>query len=285
MMKNKKKDFLKDTSYTLLLDELGSLTTKPADIDSNHHSLSNWQNVRTKRLSNIRYLLNVIQTRHKNIYDDVSFFKDIFSELDALEKEIVNSFSIEKEYSADAITTFFTDKTKDHIELTYTKINSFISRSLTAINEHRVIRLEPIDFKEIENRKIFVVHGRNHKPIEDIKKVLKKESIEPIVLMEEVTPGSDFILNKFLNNADKAKAAIILATGDVLEADNISKHARPNVVLELGYFIGVLSLDRIIVLIEDESVLPSDIKGIEYLNINSRNWKSVLIKKLVKIGF
>ena len=205
--------------------------------------------------------------------------------MDALEKEIVSSFAIEKEYSANTFTTFFTDKTKDHIELTYTKINSFISKSLNNINQHRVVRLEPIDFKEIENRKIFVVHGRNHKPIEEIKRVLKKESIEPIVLMEEVSSGSDFILNKFLINADKAKAAIILATGDVFEVGNTSKHARPNVILELGYFIGVLSLDRIIVLIDDESVLPSDIKGIEYLNVNLRNWKSVLIRKLTKMGF
>lgn len=60
--------------------------------------------------------------------------------------------------------------------------------------------------------------------------------------------------------------------------------ARQNVVLELGYFIGKLGRDRVIVLNKGGVEKPSDVAGVMYIDYPTGNWKVELMRELLAQG-
>ena len=61
--------------------------------------------------------------------------------------------------------------------------------------------------------------------------------------------------------------------------------ARQNVVLELGYFIGKLGRDRVVVLHEDEVEIPGDVHGVVYIPLDSAGrWRYDLMRELKVAG-
>lgn len=54
-------------------------------------------------------------------------------------------------------------------------------------------------------------------------------------------------------------------------------------IFELGYFIGLLGRDKVAVLYEDNTELPSDFGGIVYIPL-SRDWKIQLGRELKNAG-
>jgi len=148
--------------------------------------------------------------------------------------------------------------------------------------------------ERIMSNKVFIVHGRNHKPMKELKTMLEEFALDPVVLHEKPS-ASKTIVEKLEKYSDVGYAFVVLTPDDglfnlqtVVEiADkteaistsqkkkdelffdsflkNISKVARQNVILEFGYFMGLLGRDRVCCLYQGNVELPSDMHGIVYI--------------------
>lgn len=212
-----------------------------------------------------------------------------------------------------------------------------ISRTSTSFKEHKRTLLEDGDFDEDDelddsdeeivtrefiehppgkeaqrtknpetlSKSIFIVHGRDHKPMKELKTMLFEFGLNPIVLHEQPSAGRT-IVEKLEKYSDVGYAFVLLTPDDLgcsetrpselkstileylcnvpdffrdyqeskwqevasdLEAiyrNGMSARARQNVVLEFGYFIGLLGRNRVCCLYNGVE-LPSDMHGIVYI--------------------
>jgi len=155
------------------------------------------------------------------------------------------------------------------------------------------------------SNKVFIVHGRNHEPMKELKKMLKDFGLKPIVLHEQPS-ASRTIVEKLEKYSDVGYAFAVLTPDDVgclnkiyLHSYKVCEHekgdsdekrkqktetffrqmtgtlknrARQNVILEFGYFIGKLDRDgvsgrdRVCCLLKGDVERPSDMHGIVYIS-------------------
>ena len=114
-----------------------------------------------------------------------------------------------------------------------------------------------------DNRKVFVVHGREEGPREAVARFLERLGFQPIILHEQANQGRT-VIEKVEDHSDVGFAVIILTPDDVggLEGGALQPRARQNVLLELGYFIGKLTRRRVCTLKVGELEIPSDWRGV-----------------------
>jgi predicted nucleotide-binding protein len=122
----------------------------------------------------------------------------------------------------------------------------------------------------------FIVHGHDDKTKLEVKNYLQNRLHlpEPIILHEQPSLGRTLI-EKFEDLSAKADLAFVLLTPDDLLArpensDVQKRRARQNVILELGFFLGMLGRrsGRVFLMYKGPLELPSDLSGIIYLNID-----------------
>lgn len=143
-----------------------------------------------------------------------------------------------------------------------------------------------------QTTKVFVVHGHDTEMERAVSTALLKFGLDPIILHERPNRGKT-IIEKFEANADVDFAIVLISPDDIarsaaLEDSNFKYRPRQNVILELGYFIGKLGREHVMVLLRgDEHVeAPSDILGIVYESFDeSGKWKSRLEHELKEGGF
>lgn len=175
---------------------------------------------------------------------------------------------------------------------------------------------------------VFIVHGRDLESAKKLKSILKKFSLDPIILHEQPS-GSRTIVEKLEKYSDVGYAFVILTPDDVgcldlrvsknlksvaetlqnlVEAYTVIKRkaplkkardelsrviglfkprARQNVVLEFGYFIGLLGRDRVCCLHKGDVELPSDMHGIVYISFKEsvNEVRDKIIKELKAAGY
>lgn len=116
--------------------------------------------------------------------------------------------------------------------------------------------------------KVFVVHGHDEARRRELCSMLKDDlGLDPIVVQEQPNESIETILGKIERLASQCHVAIVLMTADD-EMKSGAKRARQNVVLELGYFLGLwrTAEQRRIIIIRAPGVdEPSDINGVVYL--------------------
>ncbi len=157
----------------------------------------------------------------------------------------------------------------------------------------------------LSDKSIFIVHGRDDKPVQELKLILLEIGLDPIVLHEQ-PGGSRTIVEKIEKYSDVGFVFVILTQDDVggtvdsfrtalissaeaglgwedILGDLMNFRARQNVILEFGYFMGLLGRDRVCCLYKGEIELPSDIHGIVYMEFeDSVNEKRLSIMKELK---
>ena len=139
---------------------------------------------------------------------------------------------------------------------------------------------------------IFIVHGHDELMISEVKMVLSKLELNPIVLREQPNQGAT-IIEKFEKFSNVGFAIVLMTPDDVggKKYDDVDKlelrdRARQNVVLELGYFVGSLGRNRVCVLKQDGVETPSDILSVVYTPIDpSGYWKFELARELKAAGY
>lgn len=124
------------------------------------------------------------------------------------------------------------------------------------------------------DKKVFIVHGRNKVALNETELLLNRAGLEPIVLNRQVNNGLTLI-EKFEKYSDVSYAIILLTPDDVGSYyedginPNLQFRARQNVLFELGFFYGKLGRANVCCLIKQSVEKPSDIDGIAYIPFNN----------------
>ena len=173
--------------------------------------------------------------------------------------------------------------------------------------------------------KIFIVHGTDYSPVNELKAILEEAGLKPIILHEQPSKGMT-IIEKLEKYSDVGFTFIILTpddfgvdkkeirkiVGSFIGKENCSledyrnwikthskaglidevmaslkERARQNVVLEFGYFMGRLSREKICCLYKGDIELPSDMQGICYVHFNRsvNEVKSMILNELKEAGY
>lgn len=138
---------------------------------------------------------------------------------------------------------------------------------------------------------IFIVHGHDEAALNSIRiYVHKVTGLMPISLAEEAGRGQT-IIEKFEAIGAEASFVIVLLTPDDVGQANAAfqakiapdPRARQNVVLELGYFIGKIGRESVVV-VDADVERPSDLAGLSYVQYPGSNWKDSLRTELDAAG-
>ena len=125
----------------------------------------------------------------------------------------------------------------------------------------------------------FIVHGHDSESLLELKDYLQNTlgMSEPTVLRQTPSQGKT-IIEKFEREAEPTEIVFVLLTPDdktisSTESESIveKRRARQNVILELGFFLGKLGREsgRILLLYKGPLEIPSDIAGVEYIDITN----------------
>lgn len=135
-------------------------------------------------------------------------------------------------------------------------------------------------------KKVFVVHGHDEFIRKETKDLLIKHGLQPIVLDEQPSRGAKTVIEKFEYYAkqDGVDYAIVLCTADDMDSTEGKMTPRPNVLLELGWFIARLGRERICLACDGDVALPSDLGGILFINLKKENWKELMTNELRAVG-
>jgi predicted nucleotide-binding protein len=139
------------------------------------------------------------------------------------------------------------------------------------------------------SRRVFLVHGHNDGLLHEVARYLEKLQLQPIVLREQPSSGRT-IIEKFVDFADVSYAVVLLTPDDrggTMKAsfEEQRPRARQNVILELGYFLGKLSRNRVTALHMGGVEIPSDYSGVAFVAVDDRGaWRLELARELKASG-
>jgi predicted nucleotide-binding protein len=125
------------------------------------------------------------------------------------------------------------------------------------------------------NPNIFIVHGHDEIMVLELKNYLQNtlKLGEPTILMEKPS-HSKTIIEKFEKYAKNIDLVFVLMTPDDLVTVKKTKESysqpRPNVIFELGYFLGRLkrTSGKVILLSKSPINILSDLSGIIYIDVS-----------------
>jgi len=114
---------------------------------------------------------------------------------------------------------------------------------------------------------VFIVHGHDEENLNRLQLLLSKDfRLCPVVMKDE--PGAaKTLIEKLEALTAGVKFAFVLWTDDdvVKGKDRERGQPRPNVLFELGYFVGKLGRDRVCVLVKGGmDNVPTDLLGVHY---------------------
>jgi len=135
---------------------------------------------------------------------------------------------------------------------------------------------------------VFIVHGHDVEAKESVARFIKTLDLKPIILHEMANRGRT-IIEKFEDYSNVGFAVVLLTPDDLGttkdKRSELKARARQNVIFELGYFIGKLDRKRVCVLHKENVEIPSDYKGILYVEMDqSGGWKQKLAIEMKEVG-
>ena len=111
--------------------------------------------------------------------------------------------------------------------------------------------------------RIFLSHGRSQDWLQVQAFIEKDVKVSTLELAQEPNKGRT-VLQKLGEESDKCSFAVIVMTGD----DDLgagAPRARENVMHEIGFFQGKYGLERVCLLYEEGTNIPSNIHGLVYV--------------------
>ena len=160
----------------------------------------------------------------------------------------------------------------EHAEMAI-KIGRLMERLGTYTTDTSSLNREP----QVQQIRTFIVHGHDHQSLYELKNYMQNtlKLGEPVILREMPGLGKTMI-EKFEREAATVELIFVLFTpddkvADPNDSDTQKRRARQNVILELGFFLGKLGREsgRILLLHKGRVEIPSDIIGIEYIDITN----------------
>ncbi len=158
----------------------------------------------------------------------------------------------------------------------------------SSIEKETESNLETQRHHEQLGNSIFIAHGKNKTPLEQLKKILDQFKIPYKVAIDEPNLGRP-ISSKVRDVLHQCNCAILIFSADeVFYAADKKEIWRPseNVVYELGAS-GYLYDNRIVILKEDNVVFPSNFRDIGYISFEKDKLESKsmdIIRELIGFG-
>lgn len=140
-----------------------------------------------------------------------------------------------------------------------------------------------------KGHKVFIVHGQDKAALQETARFLEHLDQNIVILREQPNQGRT-IIEKFEEFSDVGFAVVLLTPDDrggpIHEVyENQKTRARQNVILELGYFLGRLGRNRVCALYTKGVEIPSDYKGVLYVELDEHGgWRISLAKELKAAG-
>jgi predicted nucleotide-binding protein len=157
--------------------------------------------------------------------------------------------------------------------------------------------------KRTTKNKVFISHGKDLKPLNELKEIISGFGLTPVVLSEQPSGGRT-VMEKLEAYSDVGFAFVILTPDDLGGyVETGSKWSRPrrlrrflktarnrprqNVVLEFGFFVGKLGRNKVACLLKKPVEQPSDMQGIVYLSFKEslQEIKEEILKELKETGY
>ncbi len=152
-------------------------------------------------------------------------------------------------------------------------------------------------------KEVFITHGKDLKPLNELKQMIADFGLTPVVLSEQPSGGRT-VMEKLEAYSDVGFVFVVLTPDDLggyvelgskwsrpqrLRKFLKTAHNRPrqNVILEFGFFVGKLGRDRIACLLKKPVEQPSDMQGIVYLSFKEslNEIKEEISKELKAAGY
>ena len=166
-------------------------------------------------------------------------------------------------------------------ERAHTSLKMALELLLAAVNDDAFGELrQPIAENVLPaiSNKVFVVHGHDSTLKAEVEQFLSQVGLEAVVLHRQPDQGQT-IIEKFEKHSDVGYAIILLTPDEVAymvdqgavpaEQRATELRARPNVIFEFGYFVGKLGRRRVCCIHKGKVVLPSDLHGLVYKEVDS----------------
>ncbi|MFL5811837.1 MAG: TIR domain-containing protein [Flavisolibacter sp.] len=142
--------------------------------------------------------------------------------------------------------------------------------------EKKVERLEEkrkkIEFARPIDKKVFIVHGHNVAILNELSAMLKQAlNVTPVILNEMKDKGHTLI-EKFEEYARFCALAFVIITPDDIVENKKQKYfqGRANVLFELGWFCGRFGRDKVRILRQKDTQLPSDLNGLVTIDFHEK---------------
>jgi predicted nucleotide-binding protein len=193
-------------------------------------------------------------------------------------------------------TTRHDDAVHEFVNDIFRKLFRYLSQKLDDIEAELVKKSPPTSppaqIPAPSPSQVFIVHGHDREMLTQAELLVRRIGVDPIILSDQASEGQT-IIEKFEKHSKVPHAIILLSPDDKgCEACEFPKkamsRARQNVVLELGFFTGLLGRKGVTVLhrTSEDFEMPSDYHGVEYIPYDDKsNWKLKLVTELEKAGF
>ena len=162
----------------------------------------------------------------------------------------------------------------------------------TTLEELQLFGIQEVDkVKKADakfSNRIFVVHGHDEAMKQAVARTLKKIGLKPTILHEQTNEGRT-IIGKFSDYSDVSFAVVLISPDDMAypkdqPSEDAKPRARQNVIFELGFFIGKLGRNRVLIVLyqeEKKCEMPSDYSGVLYTPYDSsERWQLDLVREL-----
>jgi predicted nucleotide-binding protein len=126
--------------------------------------------------------------------------------------------------------------------------------------------LNPVSTPSItpSGKNVFIIHGHDELNTKRLTLLLQNLlHLNPIVIISK--PGmSRPLIDKYEDSAAVCSFAFAIVTPDdeVASSSSSYRQARPNVIFELGWFVGRLGKHRVTILLKEGTTIHSDIDGV-----------------------
>jgi hypothetical protein len=156
---------------------------------------------------------------------------------------------------------------------------SYVERTVGLVREREI---------DMSSGRIFIVHGHDEAARETVARFLERLDLVPIILREQPNLGLT-IPEKLVKYSDVGFAVVLMTPDDEgrsVKDAALKLRARQNVVLELGFFIGLLGRERVCALKRGDVEIPSDYLNVAYTALDEAGaWKTLLGRELVTAGY
>ena len=142
--------------------------------------------------------------------------------------------------------------------------------------------------EELDNTRVFVVHGHDEIAKLDVAKFIEGIGPKPVILHMQASRGMT-IIEKIEEYSNVGFAVVLYTPCDVGSKNgkySFHPRARQNVVFEHGYLIAKLGRGRVAALVKGNVEIPNDISGVIYIQLDEQGqWKEELKKEMKHAGY